>query len=348
MDTASIEQVFEEQAKSDPFSGAALVRHKGEVIYTQGHGLAYRAESIPNLPNTRFATASGTKTFTAIAVCQLIEQGKFNLDTPITECLKADLPDYDPAITVRHLLTHTSGIPDYMDEDEMTDEDFRAMFAKNPAHTLRSPADYLRMFPRKAMNFSPGARFKYCNGGYLVLALLVEQQSGMPYQQYVEKNVFALAGMTDSGFFESDNFPARTAFGYLYDEQRDRWHTNIFFLPIIGGGDGGAYVTAPDMVKFWDAVLKNELLSPAMTQQLLTPHAADGEVENRHYGYGVWIATDENKAVRRIAAIGGDQGVNFISALYPQHDTLLTIIGNTDGPTWEVLTKLQALILGQS
>lgn len=331
-------------AQEQPFSGVVMVRRGGEVIHAKGYGLAHRAEEIPNSINTRFGTASGTKTFTATAVCQLAEAGKIDLNAPISDYLREGLPKYDSRVTVHQLLSHTSGIADYLDDD-LSDEDYAALFARYPVYTLRGPADYLPMFP-DGMAFQPGERFAYNNGAYILLALLVETQSGMPYAQYVEENVFAKAGMSDSGFFESDHLPARTALGYLPDKGDGVWRTNVFLIPIRGGGDGGAYVTAPDMGKFWDALLGDQLLSRTMRERMLSIHATDANEPTNNYGYGVWIRTDAAGQISQYAAIGGDQGVDFTSTLMPQHDTLVTIIGNTKGPTWALFRSLRTAIMG--
>jgi CubicO group peptidase (beta-lactamase class C family) len=337
-----VEKIIAEQEQ--PFSGVVMIRQGGEIVHAKGYGLAHHAEEIPNRIETRFGTASGTKTFTATAVCQLAEAGKLDLDAPISQYLGEKLPKYDPTVTVHQLLSHTSGIADYLDDD-LSDEDYAALFAKYPVYTLRGPADYLPMFP-DGMAFQPGERLFYNNGAYILLALLVETQSGMPYADYVEENVFAKAGMSDSGFFESDHLPARTALGYLPDNGDGIWRTNVFLLPIRGGGDGGAYVTAPDMVKFWDALLSDQLVSKPMRERMLSIHATDADEPTGHYGYGVWITTDEAGNIIRYAAIGGDQGVDFASALMPQQDTLLTIISNTKGPTWSIFRQLRAVITG--
>jgi CubicO group peptidase (beta-lactamase class C family) len=340
--TVDIEQLIAEQAQ--PFSGVMMVRRGGEVIHARAYGLAHHAEEIPNRIDTRFATASGTKTFTATAVCQLADAGKIDLDAPISEYIREGLPQYDPAVTVHQLLSHTSGIADYLDDD-LSDEDYAALFARYPVYTLHGPADYLPMFP-DGMAFKPGERFVYNNGAFILLALLVEMQSGMPYAKYVEAHVFARAGMSDSGFFESDHLPARTALGYLPDNGDDIWRTNVFLLPIRGGGDGGAYVTASDMGKFWDALLGDQLVSRQMRERMLRIHAVDADNPTNNYGYGVWITTDGAGQITRYAAIGGDQGVDFASALMPQYDSLVTVIGNTKGPTWTLFAQLCAAMAG--
>ncbi|MDX1992548.1 MAG: serine hydrolase domain-containing protein [bacterium] len=338
-----IEKIIAEQEQA--FSGVVMVRRGGEIIHAKGYGLAHRAEEIPNRIDTRFGTASGTKTFTATAVCQLAEAGKIDLDTPISEYLREGLPKYDPGVTVHQLLSHTSGIADYLDDD-LSDEDYAALFARYPVYTLCGPADYLTMFPN-GMAFKPGERFVYNNGAYILLALLVETQSGMPYAKYVEENVFARAGMNDSGFFESDQLPARTALGYLAGQGDGIWRTNVFLLPIRGGGDGGAYVTAPDMSKFWDALHSDQLMSKAMREQMLSIQATDADDLTGNYGYGVWIVTDAAGQITRYGAIGEDQGVAFSSVVLPQHDSLITVISNTkEGPTWALSRDLRTAITG--
>jgi CubicO group peptidase (beta-lactamase class C family) len=340
--TVDVEKIIAEQEQ--PFSGVVMVRRGGEVIHAKGYGLAHRAEQIPNRIDTRFGTASGTKTFTAIAVCQLAEAGKIDLDAPISRYIREGLPKYDPGVTVHQLLSHTSGITEYLDDDLST-EDYAALFERYPVYTLRGPADYLPMFP-DGMAFNPGERFVYNNGAFILLALLVETQSGMPYAKYVEENVFARAGMSDSGFFESDNLPGRTALGYLTDNGDGIWRTNVFLLPIRGGGDGGAYVTAPDMGKFWDALLGDQLLSKPMRERMLSIQATDADDPTDSYGYGIWITTNESRQIIRYIVSGGDQGVHFASTLIPRHDSLVTVIGNTQGSTWEIYRQLCATITG--
>ncbi|GAB4508248.1 MAG: serine hydrolase [Anaerolineae bacterium] len=338
-----VEKIIAEQEQA--FSGVVMVRRGGEIIHAKGYGLAHRAEEIPNRIDTRFGTASGTKTFTATAVCQLADAGKIDLGAPISYYIREGLPKYDPGVTVHQLLSHTSGIADYLDDD-LNDADYAALFARYPVHTLRGPTDYLPMFP-DGMAFKPGERFVYNNGAYILLALLVETQSGMPYATYVEENVFARAGMSDSGFFESDHLPARTALGYLADKGDGIWRTNVFLLPIRGGGDGGAYVTAPDMRKFWDALHNDQLMSKTMRERMLSIQATDADDPTDNYGYGVWIKTDATGRITWYGAIGADQGVAFSSVVLPQHDSLVTVISNTtDGPIWALSRDLRTAITG--
>ena len=191
------------------------------------------------------------------------------------------------------------------------------------------------------MKFEPGRRFSYNNGGYVLLGLAVEDASGMPYADFIERHVFARAGMTDSGFFEMNALPDRTAYGYLDDGR-----TNIYEVPIKGMPDGGAFVTAPDMSSFWDALLGHRLLRPDVTSAFLSPHvAADpGGDDERHYGYGLWMAVEDG-VVSRYTSSGADPGVAFLSARFIVENVELTILGNTESDAWPLFAILKQAIL---
>ncbi len=137
------------------------------------------------------------------------------------------------------------------------------------------------------MKAAPGKRFHYNNAGFILLGLIVEQLSGQRFTDYVQAHIFDRCGMESSGYFSMDRLPANTALGYI-DEQDGSWKTNVYSLPIIGGADGGAFVTAQDMLKLWNALQQEQLLSKELCNKLLSPHVFTGN-ENEYYGYGVWI-----------------------------------------------------------
>lgn len=344
LDPARIEYAVNEQHAEQPFSGVIVVREGGEVVFEDAYGYANRAEQVLNQVNTRFGIASGTKLFTGVAVCQLIEQGKLALDARLADVLDDEFPQFDPAITVEHLLTHTSGVPDYFDEEDLDAQgDFGALWHELPVYTITQPRDLLPLFQHEPMKFAPGARFSYSNGGFILLGMMVAAVSGQPYADYVEQHVFKPAGMADAGYFLMNRLPARTAWGYLVDGR-----TNIFEVPVKGLSDGGVFVTAPDMARFWDALLGHHLVGEQMTAQMLYPHVkvvADSDDDNRHYGYGVWLTVDDG-AVSRYYGVGADPGVAFVSAQFVLHDTELTVIGNTDSDAWPIFGAVEELILG--
>ena len=342
LDAEQIGLVVREQHARQPFSGVVQVRVDGDVVFADALGYSNRADSIPNRVGTRFATASGTKTFTGIAVCQLIEAGQLSPETRLADAVDHEFPHFDPAITIHQLLTHTSGAPDYFDEEILDAQaDFGDAFGDLPVYRVRAPSDLLPLIQAEPMKFEPGGRFSYNNGGYVLLGLAVEAASGTAYADYVERHVFARAGMTDSGFFEMNALPPRTAIGYLDDGR-----TNIYEVPIKGMPDGGAFVTAPDMSSFWDALLGHRLLSPAVTSTLLYPHVATdpGGDDERHYGYGLLVAAKDG-AVSHYTVTGADPGVAFLSAHFVDDDVELTILGNTEAEAWPLFAVLKQTIL---
>jgi CubicO group peptidase (beta-lactamase class C family) len=339
IDVKRLEGEIGRQHEVLPFSGVILIREKREVIFGKAYGFANRAESIPNTIETRFANASGAKTTTALAICTLVHKGLIGFDTRLADCLDIKFPKYDPAITVHRLLTHSSGVGDYFDEEVM--DDYEGYWKDRPVQRFREPRDFLPLFQDLPMKFAPGTRFSYNNTGYIVLALIVEQVSGMPFAEYIRQAILKPCGMADSGYFAMDQLPARTAYGYIEDEDGG-WHTNFYSVPIIGGGDGGLIVTAPDVARLWDALLDRWLLSKEITEQMLRPHLPTGE-EDHAYGYGVWIGM-KGARVHKVYMLGEDPGAAFFSAWYPESDMNLTVIGNSTHPMWAMLEKVKAVV----
>ena len=341
LDAAQIEAVVREQHALQPFSGVVQVRNRGGIVFTTALDFAHRAEAIPNVPSTRFGTASGTKTFTALGVCQLIEAGRLSTDTRLADVVDEALPLFDPAITIHHLLTHTSGAPDYFDEEELDAQaDFSAVFADLPVYRVLAPSDILPLFRDEPMKSVLGERFHYNNGGFVLLGLVIEAVSGMAYTDYVEQHVLARAGMFDSGFFEMTDLPPRTAYGYLRDGR-----TNIYEVPIRGMPDGGAFVTAPDMAAFWDALMGSQLLGAEMTAAFLQPRVEVGSGDDgAHYGYGLWMDVAEG-AVTRYTCAGADPGVAFVSSHFPSEQIELTVLGNSEADAWPLFAALKRLLV---
>jgi CubicO group peptidase (beta-lactamase class C family) len=335
---SAIEECIGNQSEPEPFSGVVQILRVGEVLFEGAYGLAIRSESIPNTVRTRFQTASGCKVFTGTAILQLIERGKLKPDTPLASCVDAEFPNYDPGITLHHLLTHTSGITSYFEED--LDPDYEALWQATPMYNIWRPADFLPLFQNKPMKFPPGERFDYNDGGYVLLGLVVEAASGMSFTEYIEQRVFAPAGMTDSGYFPTDRLPERTAYAYIRDRD-GAWRTNFFAVPIVGAPDGGAYTTAPDMARFWRAIKDGVLLREPAAAAMLKPHIATTlDSPYSHYGYGVWL-DKPGGSLRKYFVVGSDPGVALHSAVYPERDIILTMIGNTGSALWSLYKVIE-------
>ncbi len=342
LDAAAIEAAIAATGGAEDFSGVVMVRQGSDTVFARAYGYANRADQLPNTIETRFATASGCKIFTAIAAMQLIEAGKFALDTPIKTLL--DIPyNLDPVLTVRHLLTHSSGLPDYYDEEELTDEDCIALWEKTPVYTLRDAADYLPLFMDRPMKFQPGQRFHYNNGAFVLLALLVQQQSEQRFQDYVTEHIFHPAGMADSGYFWMNQLPANTANGYMRAENGD-YRANIYLMPPVGGGDGGAFVTAPDWARFWDSLRSYRLLGKVMTEAMFQPHIDTGhDTLDKHYGLGVWLALRDGRSYEQYV-VGADFGVGMVSLLFPGYGVEVTILDNAGESVWNLWGSMVRLL----
>lgn len=318
------------------FSGSALVMRQNDILFDHQQGYANRAERIENRTSTRFGIASGCKLFTAIAVCQLIEQGKLAFTSTLGECLTIDFPTFDPAVTVEQLLTHTSGIPDYFDESVM--DDFEELWRQRPMYHIRQLRDFLPMFQHEPMRQERGV-FQYNNAGYILLGLIIEQASELMFSDYIERFVFKPADMTDSGYFSLDALPANTALGYI-DNADGSWRTNHYSIPVKGGADGGAFVTAQDMTKLWCALLAHRLLGEEMTSRLLTPHVKVND-KGAHYGYGLWIQLGAKRHVFKYHVMGYDPGVSFHSAYYPATEIVSVVCSNESDGAFDLMKAIE-------
>jgi CubicO group peptidase (beta-lactamase class C family) len=332
----TIEGIINKHNENLPFSGAVLIQEK-EKIFEQGYGYANRSERIQNTVHTRFGMASGCKIFTAVAICQLVQEKVLTFDTYLKDCVDIPFPFFDPNITIHHLLTHSSGIPDYFDEEVM--DDFEQLWKALPMYTIQSPKDFLPIFQNKQMKFNPGEKFSYNNSGYILLGLIVEHMTGIDFITYVEKNIFQRCEMVDSGYFRMDQLPERTALGYIDGDSS--WRTNVYSVPIKGGPDGGAFTTVHDLVKFWDALFNNELLSQKYTEILLTPQIRDSE--HIYYGYGVWISM-LNDVIFKYYVMGSDPGVIMQSSVYAKHKIHAHFIGNINKGAGMIASKIDELI----
>ncbi|WP_408606154.1 serine hydrolase domain-containing protein [Jeotgalibacillus campisalis] len=320
--------MISESSSQADFSGVVYLKQGKEILSETVRGYANRAEQRLNTVYTRFGIASGCKLFTSIGICQLVEEEIISFKTPISQCLDRSFPNFDEDITIHHLLTHTSGIPDYFDEEEM--DDYEELWENLPVYKMKGLKDFLPLFQDKHMMFPAGERFHYNNAGYIILGLIIEQQTGLRFTEYIESKIFKKCGMYDSGYFSMDQLPANTALGYIDDHENGTWRTNHYSVPIKGGADGGAYTTAPDMMKFWEALLQNELLSEEMTKTLLHPHV-DVKAEVK-YGYGIWM-NEKNGSIFKLHVMGYDPGISFCSSVYPQSNSKLVILSNKeDGP----------------
>jgi len=319
-------------ASATGFSGVIRIDKGAHTEVSEAYGLAHRGLQIPNTEDTRFAIASGGKGFTALAVVSLISDGATSLDTAARSVLGDDLPLIADDVTVGHLLEHRSGIGDYIDE-ENEDLDVNDYVLVSPVHELTTAEAFLAEVDGHPTKFPAGERFSYCNGGYIVLALIAERVAGVAYHDLIIERVLIPAGLTDTAFLRSDEPSGRTALGYLHS---DGLRTNILHLPVRGNGDGGIYTTVADMHAFWKAFADGRIVPGEWVGEMTRPHS-DVPEEDARYGLGFWLA--ETGPVVKL--VGGDAGVSFYSAHDPVTSSTWTVVSNTNGGAWPVVSHLQ-------
>ena len=184
-----------------------------------------------------------------------------------------------------------------------------------------------------ATKFAPGERFSYCNGGYVVLALIAERASGVPFPDLVRQRVCEPAGMVDTEFLRSDELPGRTALGYL--EIDGSWRTNVHHLPVRGSGDGGIYSTIADMSALWRAFFAGRIVSESWVREMVRPHS--DEAEGMRYGLGFWL----HESTDVVMLVGSDTGVSFRTAHDPGTGLTHTVVSNTSDGAWPIARFLR-------
>src|SRR3954447_432496 len=319
-------------ASETEFSGVVRVDHGDKIELERAYGLAHRGFEIPNAVDTRFGLASGAKGFTALAVVSLIEEGVLELSTSARSVLGSDLPLIGGDVTVEHPLSHRSGIGDYFDEEAGFEIEDYVMPV--PVHELASTEDYLAVLDGHASKFAPGERFAYCNAGYVVLALIAERASGLPFHELVEQRVCRRAGLTGTAFLRSDELPVRTALGYV--EVDGAWRTNVFHLPVRGSGDGGIYSTAADISSFWQAFFAGRIVSEDWVAEMVRPRS-DAPAHSKRYGLGFWVHASSDAVILE----GYDAGVSFQSVHDPRARGTVTVISNTSDGAWPIARYLE-------
>lgn len=321
--------VLHDAAVGSDFSGAIRVDHGGRLVAERGYGLADRAHGVAATAQHRFGVASISKGFTALAIGALLDDGVLTLDTPVRPILGTDLPLIDAAVTVGQLLSHTSGIGDYIDETagEITDHVLEV-----PVHTLVDAEDFLPVLDSRPQVSAPGAEFAYNNSGFVVLALIAQRVSDLSFHELVGRRVFAPAGMTCSSYPRTDEPEADVATGYL---RETGLRTNTLHLPVRGSGDGGAVTTAGDLAAFWTALMGHRIVSAATLETLIEPLSVVEE-EGMRYARGFWRGMTSDLLILE----GYDAGVSGRSWHDPATGLIATVLANHPEAAWPVLEAI--------
>ena len=310
------------------FSGVVTVSVGDQRLVEIARGAADRANKRPIDLATRFGTASVAKGLTALTVASLIDTGELRFDTTLRSLVGDALPTVDDGVTIEHLLGHTSGVGDYLDEDTLEDVDGYLM--PIPVHRLASPVDYLAVidgFPQVSV---PGTAFHYNNGAYVMLAIAVERATGRSYYDLMQERVLDPAGMAETAFERSDRLPPGAATGYLEDGR-----SNVLHLPVRGVGDGGVYTTAKDLESLWKALFAGRILPIESVERLVQPRNDDPN-EGRRYGLGFWLRSDRETVMLE----GMDAGVSCRTAFDRPSGLTYVVISNTSSGAWPMVGHL--------
>lgn len=306
------------------FNGTALIAEDGDEIYTKAFGFANRETGELLNTNSSFYLGSVSKQFTAMAIMILREQGKLRYDDTLASYFP-EFPSYAEKVTIRHLLTHTSGIANYLDFN-----------IKRPGLTNQDVLDFL--IKQQHLDFNPGEDYAYSNGGYVLLAMIVEEVSGMHFAEFLEQWIFGPLEMDRSLVYdEATPRISNRAVGYdMFGDQDD--------YNLLTYGPGGIFSTTGDLFK-WDKALYTEsLVKRGTLAEAFTPYRlADGSFTD--YGFGWAIREDDTgKTIRHAGAQAGY--FTWIERQLSEHNTIILLTNNGLGTPISAIANAVEDILG--
>jgi CubicO group peptidase (beta-lactamase class C family) len=325
-DVSRMEQVVDSYVSAKTFMGSVLVARGEEVLLSKGYGSANLEWNIPNSPTTKFRLGSVTKQFTAASILLLEERGKLKTDDPVKKFVP-DAPAAWDKITIYHLLTHTSGIPNFTSfPDYQSQEPFPA-----------TPEKLVARFRDKPLDFQQGEKWSYSNSGYVLLGYVLEKVSGESYEKFVQENIFGPLAMKDSGYDSNSAIIPRRASGYVRSENGP---VNAGFIHMsIPFSAGALYSTTEDLLRWEQGLFGGKVLSAASLAKMTTPFKDD-------YACGLSVHTVKGHKV--IDHGGGIEGFNTFLAYYPEDKLTVVALGNLNGDApQQIVTRLAAIAHGE-
>jgi CubicO group peptidase (beta-lactamase class C family) len=323
---SKVEEYMDARVRRDHFSGSILIARDGKILFARGYGMANLEYDVPNTPHTKFRLGSITKQFTAMAILILQERGKLKVEDKINKYVP-DAPKAWDEITIRHLLTHTSGIPNYTSYPE---------FLKTlPVRvTLK---ELIGKFRDKPLDFKPGEKYKYSNSGYVVLGQVIETAAGQSYASFLNEAIFAPLGMKDTGYDSAEPIIKHRAAGYT--RRLGILLSNCDYVDMsIPHAAGALYSTVEDLLK-WDQALYTEKLVPRKSLEAMFAPVND------NYGYG-WLI-DKKQGRTRYSHGGGIMGFATMIERYPEPKLLVVALSNLENsPVGAIGDDLAAIALG--
>ncbi|NEU05267.1 MULTISPECIES: serine hydrolase domain-containing protein [Clostridium] len=331
-----INELISDRVNKNQFSGAVLIKKGNEEIFSGAYGYANRTWRVNNSLQTRFRIASISKMFTAVSILQLIELEKVSFSTKVVEYLNLENSKISNDVTIESLLTHTSGIADYFDE-EQDDDEWEKLWYDIPIYKMRRLEDYLELFIHKEPVSKINEKYHYNGAGYILLGLIIEKASGLSYFDYIRQNIFSKINMKNSDFISLDDVDDLVAEGYEAISDSNKkiigWKKNIYTTTPNAASDGGATSTADDLIKFIEALRNNKLLSEKMSMEMFIPKVLEYDDTSRNYiwmyGYAnEFILDEESKEIVRCGHTGEEYGVSCRLYYYPSTNVIVVILAN--------------------
>lgn len=320
---------MDKQSQVNKFGGTVLVMKNDSIILRKAYGDANMEWKIKNTPDTKFVLASITKYITALGITQLIERKKISADSRLNEFF----PDYpkEDKVTVHMLLTHTAGLP--LDFDDLY---------MNATNITRDSA--IAILKKKPYLFEPGTSCKYSNIGYFLLSQIIEKVSGISYEDYLRKNIFEKAGMTNSGISNNDSIVSKKA--GIYYRNGTGYALNPYINWNLNIGLDGMYSTVDDLYKLDRAMYGTSILSEESKKKVHTPYNKtypDGGFIDS-YGYGIFIDPYYNHGHHLLTHSGGFVGTMTTFDRYPDDNIFIAVLSNNESESHMISYGLAGIL----
>jgi CubicO group peptidase (beta-lactamase class C family) len=326
---AALSQFMTKLAQADVFSGTVLLAKDGKILFSHAYGQANKDFDALNRVDTKFNLGSMNKMFTSVAIAQLVEQGKLSFDDPLSKFLP-DFPNPAAAqkIQIKHLLSHTSGLGSYFNDE----------FERSSRARFRTVDDMMQLAKGDSLAFEPGTRWSYSNTGMLVLGKVIEVATGQDYFQYIREHIYRPAGMIHSDAYELDRVNPNLAVGYgkeYDDEGHKRFRNNLYQHVIRGGPAGGGYSTVEDLLRFATALMSGKLVGMKYVEMLTTPKP---ELHSPQYGFG--FAVEGNT----VGHSGGFPGISSNLDIFKGTGYVAAVMSNYSGGSMPVMQRIRQLL----
>ncbi|MDD2584226.1 MAG: serine hydrolase domain-containing protein [Bacteroidales bacterium] len=315
---AECDEMFTQLYPENEPGAAVLIMKKDSIIFEKGYGISNMEKMTPIDGNTFFCIASVSKQFSAVALMMLAEEGKLSLDDTVEKWFPEFESPLMSKITLKHLLSHTSGIPDSRDRSD-----------RNFVLTSTDVESYSYISTLEKLNFEPGTDYEYMNPTFQLMYTIIERASGIQFDQFMREKIFTPAGMEEATYFEADKFIPRMAHGYLFNKETNMYDEfdygeESFFA---SKADGGLYTSVREFSKWEKAIRENIFISQKSKDEAHSPQIEIKETPYNYYGYG-WYIEQKPDYPKKVYHTGDNGGFQIFAGRYPEQEILYLVFSN--------------------